>query len=61
MKDKLKSCDTCNNFEYDDELGDYICVMEMDEDDIYRLGDIESRGCPFYRVRDEYSIVRKQN
>ena len=67
MREKLKSCETCNNFEFDDEAGDYICVMEMDEDDIYRLSDRESRGCPFYsfssgvRVQDDYSIVRKQN
>ena len=52
MKDKLKSCDSCNNFEYDEQTGDYICLIEMDEDDIYRLGDRGSRGCPFYHVKD---------
>ena len=52
MKDKLKSCDSCNNFEYDEQTGDYICLIEMDEDDIYRLGDRGSRGRPFYHGKD---------
>ncbi len=61
MKDKLTSCESCNNYEYDEQAGGYICLIEMDEDEIYRLGDRGGRGCPFYHVNDEYSIVRKQN
>lgn len=36
-------------------------MMDMDEDELYRLSDRESGGCPFYHYRDEYRIVRKQN
>lgn len=60
-KKKLTSCASCENYEYDDEIGAEVCLIEMDEDDIYRLGDRDGRGCPFYRFRDEYRIVRKQN
>ena len=58
---KAGSCLSCVNFEYDEQLGEEVCIIEMDEDELYRLGDRESRGCPFYRFRDEYRIVRKQN
>ena len=60
-KKRQTSCLSCENFEYDEQSGEEVCVMELDEDELYRLGDRESRGCPFYRFRDEYRIVRKQN
>ena len=60
-KKKATSCLSCENFEYDEDCGEEVCVMELDEDELYRLQDRESRGCPYYRVRDEYRIVRKQN
>ena len=60
-KKKATSCLSCENFEYDEECGEEVCVMELDEDELYRLSDRESTGCPFYRFRDEYRIVRKQN
>ena len=60
-KKKATSCLSCENFEYDEEYGEEVCVMELDEDELYRLSDRESTGCPFYRFRDEYRIVRKQN
>lgn len=60
-KKKATSCLSCENFEYDEERGEEVCIMDLDEDEIYRLSDRESKGCPFYRFRDEYRIVRKQN
>lgn len=60
-KKKAISCLSCENFEYDEASGEEVCTIELDEDELYRLGDRESRGCPFYRFKDEYRIVRKQN
>ena len=60
-KKAAQSCLSCENYEYDEDCGEEVCVMELDEDELYRLQDRESRGCPYYRVRDEYRIVRKQN
>ena len=60
-KNAPTSCLSCENYVYDDELGGDVCVIELDEDELYRLSDRENRGCPFYHFRDEYRIVRKQN
>ncbi|MBQ6380158.1 MAG: hypothetical protein IJJ41_00965 [Clostridia bacterium] len=60
-KKTAASCLSCENFEYDESLGEEVCTVELDEDELYRLSDRESRGCPLYRFRDEYRIVRKQN
>ena len=59
------SCDTCMNYSYDDEYGEWLCDMAdgLDEDDMAALlapGQRE-RPCPYYRPGDEYTIVRKQN
>ena len=56
-----KQCEYCLNYEYDEEYGEEICVIDMDEDEFYRLEQNASRGCPFYRVDNEYKIVEKQN
>ena len=33
----------------------------MDEDDMYRYIRDKSKGCPYFRMGDEYKIVQKQN
>lgn len=53
-------CDMCAYFDYDEDFEQYICTINMDEDDAVRF--YESRkGCPYFRFYDEYKIVRKQN
>ena len=54
-------CEFCLNYEYDDEYGDYYCIIDMDQDDIGRFDFYSQRGCPYYHPGDEYTIVRKQN
>lgn len=54
-------CDDCENFDYDEECEDYVCVMDMDMDEYERFVMSGHRRCPYYRVRDDYRIVRKQN
>lgn len=54
------SCDTCAYYYYDDEYEDYICDMDMDEDDYSRLMESNFKGCPYYRNGDEYRVVRHQ-
>ena len=58
---KLKpSCETCEYFDYVDDLGDNACTVDMDEDDIYRLSENKAAHCPFYKYYDEYKSVHKQ-
>lgn len=53
-------CDTCANFMYDEELEEYICDVNMDEDDLVRFLSDKREKCPYYRNGDEYQVVRKQ-
>lgn len=54
------SCDYCNNLVYDEELEEYVCDVNMDEDDYARLLTSSYKSCPYYQSNDEYKIVRKQ-
>ena len=53
-------CDSCAYMIYDEEYDDYICDMDIDEDDYVGIVNSNYRKCPFYRDGDEYKVVRKQ-
>ena len=54
------SCDYCNNLVYDEEMEEYVCDVNMDEDDYARFCASEYKNCPYYQSKDEYKIVRHQ-
>ena len=54
-------CDYCLYYEYDEEYDEYTCSMYLDEDELVSLMTGRTRGCPYYRPGDDYTIVRKQN
>ena len=54
------NCETCGNFVYDDELETYCCDVNLDEDEMSAFLRGAEFSCPFYRLGDEYAIVRKQ-
>ncbi len=56
-------CDTCANYVYDDEMEEWVCDVNMDEDDLARFLQAEhaSKTCPYYINGDEYRVVRRQN
>lgn len=60
-KNTSTDCTTCTNFVYDEDYEDYICLVNLDEDDYYRLMNSTHYVCPYYRLDDEYGVVRKQN
>ena len=51
----------CLNNAYDEESGEYYCVIDFDEDETADFYSRTRRGCPYYDPNDEYSIVKKQN
>lgn len=53
-------CDTCAYCAYDEEYGDYVCEIDMDEDDYAKFLADPHYSCPFYRNGDEYAVVRHQ-
>lgn len=54
------NCESCMNYEYDDEFECFVCMKDLDEDEMYRFVKGEFQNCPYYQYGDEYSIVRKQ-
>jgi ferredoxin len=54
------SCDTCAYYIYDEDFEEYLCDINMDEDDFARLMQDEHAACPYYRNGDEYAVARKQ-
>lgn len=53
-------CESCANYDYDEDSKSYFCSANLDEDDMYRLSE-GGEECPFYNPYDEYKIVEKQN
>lgn len=53
-------CETCWNYDYDEELDEYYCLMDLDEDEVYRIFTSPNRRCPYYRQGDEYYLARRQ-
>lgn len=54
------SCDTCAYYYYDEDYGDYLCDIDMDEDEYARFLADRHVQCPYYRNGDEYAVVRRQ-
>ncbi len=52
------NCETCMNYEYDEECDYYVCTKDLDEDEMVRFIRGEFRDCPYYRFGDEYQIVK---
>ena len=53
-------CEECQFYIYDEDYEEYICDVDMDEDDQARMMTGESRECPYWRSNDEYAVVRHQ-
>ena len=53
-------CAACVYYVYDEEYGEYLCDMDMDEDEYVRLVSDGHYRCPYNRSGDEYRVVRKQ-
>jgi hypothetical protein len=56
-------CEDCLNYVYEEETGENYCMVLslMDEDDYSRLISKERKICSYYRLGNEYTIVKKQN
>ena len=53
-------CDTCWYYDYDEEFDEYYCMMDLDEDEVYRFFTGGSNHCPDYRQGDDYTLARRQ-
>ena len=55
------NCETCVHFDYDEEYEEYVCMQDLDEDEMVRYLGGSFSSCPYYRFYDEYKSVQKQN
>lgn len=55
-----QQCRFCSYFDFNDESGLYECMINLDEDELYRLA-LGGGGCSYFHLNDDYKIVRKQN
>jgi hypothetical protein len=53
-------CETCSNYEYDEDLEMYVCDVNLDEDEMMHFLQDSHYGCPYYILDDEYAVVRHQ-
>ena len=53
-------CESCWHYDYDEEFEEYYCMMDLDEDEVYRIMSSRNQHCPFYRQGDDYTLARRQ-
>lgn len=54
------NCDSCVNYVYDEDYECYCCLVNLDEDEMSRFMSDKFYACPYYRLDDEYGVVRRQ-
>lgn len=55
------NCETCTNYIYDEDYDCFVCMVNLDEDEMARFLSGTNYACPYYRLDDEYGVVRHQN
>ncbi|MBO4900823.1 MAG: hypothetical protein J5509_11100 [Lachnospiraceae bacterium] len=56
----MSMCEECTYYTYDEDLEEYVCDVDMDEDDYGALMQKGFKDCPYYQNGDEYLVVRHQ-
>lgn len=54
------NCDACVNYVYDEDYECYCCLVNLDEDEMYRFITGQQAECSYFCLDDEYGVVRKQ-
>lgn len=54
------ACESCAYYAWDEDWEEYLCTVDMDEDEYARLLEDRHSSCPFYRNGDDYAVVRHQ-
>lgn len=58
---KKTTCECCTNYSYSEDDDCYYCEVSLDEDEMSKFMTSQTYACPYFRLDDEYGIVRKQN
>ena len=49
------------SYDYDEFSEQYVCKVELDEDEYLDFINSKTNDCPYYKFYDEYKSVQKQN
>ena len=60
MAESASRCDFCAYYDYDEEAEQYVCEIDLDEDEMERFLRSANDACPFYRRGDDYQTARRQ-
>ncbi len=60
-KETATCCEMCVNYVWDEECECYSCLVNLDEDEYISFISNPNYRCGYFRLDDEYSVVRKQN
>ena len=55
------NCEYCVNYSYDDDYECYTCEINLDEDEMVKFITGNFNQCPYFKMGDEYRIVRKSD
>lgn len=55
-----KMCQYCLYYDYDIELDEYYCTINLDQDDLEKMMMSRRMECSAFRMGDDYTIVKKQ-
>lgn len=59
-KQPATNCDFCFYYREDEDTGISMCSMALDEDEMLYYLKGKFQNCPYFKLYDEYSIVKKQ-
>ena len=54
------NCDCCANYVYDEEFDYYICLIDLDQDEMERFTSFATAGCPYFRYDDDHTLASRQ-
>ncbi len=54
------NCEECVNYVYDEDYEYYTCLVNLDEDEMYRFLRGNYPDCPYYERDDDYYLAKKQ-
>jgi hypothetical protein len=57
---KKNQCDYCLYLAYDEDTDEYYCQLNLDQDEVAKLTFSTYSNCQYFRMGDDYTIVRKQ-
>ncbi len=56
----MTRCESCCFYNYDEAYEEYVCELDLDEDEMVRFLSSRTADCPYWRPGDEYLTARKQ-